>query len=265
MKACTTGTHSGNCSGYSAVKTIDVLKVPTVPTDPGVQITGLLTPQESGNLRLQWNDSQQTVGRYEVSRSYDGDTCGTGTEAFAKVDETTVSEKQYSAHADGAYRYRVKACNASGCSLDSGAVCVVIAKSPTGLPDAVVERLPVPARRDFVGTLPGSASIDGGNVNYRIDIPVPPGRNGMAPKVSLSYGSGQGEGIAGVGWNLSAGQGSVYRCPTLEAIDGATAPYSGALSDRLCLDGDNCCWHRARRRASTVPATPPITRKPSRS
>src|SRR5690606_22345717 len=142
-----------------------------------------------------------------------------------------------SGHEDGTFFFQVRACNGSGCSAPTESVGIAVDKRVAGLPDAVPVTFVRP-QRDHVGSLSEEPSIDGGKVNYRIDIPVPPGRQGMVPAVSLRYSSGDGEGVAGVGWSLSAGQSSVYRCPSLEAIDGETRPYSGVVADRLCLDGE---------------------------
>ncbi len=41
-----------------------------------------------------------------------------------------------------------------------------------------------------------------GSFNYSVDIKLPPGTRGMAPKLSLSYNSNAGNGIMGKGWSL---------------------------------------------------------------
>jgi hypothetical protein len=42
-----------------------------------------------------------------------------------------------------------------------------------------------------------------GTGNHSIPIAVSPGRNGFGPSLSLQYSSGSGNGIFGLGWNLS--------------------------------------------------------------
>jgi hypothetical protein len=55
-----------------------------------------------------------------------------------------------------------------------------------------------------VGTTSGQANATAtGGVSYTIPIEVLDGTNGMQPKITLSYNSQSGEGIAGFGWSLS--------------------------------------------------------------
>lgn len=72
---------------------------------------------------------------------------------------------------------------------------------------------------------------------YRISVPldVPPGRAGMAPTISLQYGSNSGNGIAGVGWSLSATS-LIQRCQSTLATEGV-ADGVDFDHDSLCLDG----------------------------
>ncbi len=41
-----------------------------------------------------------------------------------------------------------------------------------------------------------------GSFNYSVDIKLPPGTGGMAPKLALTYNSNAGNGMVGVGWSL---------------------------------------------------------------
>lgn len=57
---------------------------------------------------------------------------------------------------------------------------------------------------NVVGTLPANASIGPlGNATYNIPIFCPPGTNGMQPDLSVTYSSLAGDGLMGLGWNLS--------------------------------------------------------------
>ncbi|MFX7804432.1 SpvB/TcaC N-terminal domain-containing protein, partial [Acinetobacter baumannii] len=80
------------------------------------------------------------------------------------------------------------------------------------------------------GSLPGSASTDGGAAGYHVPIEVPPGRSGMQPGVSLGYSSKSGNGPLGMGWSLSTGS-SIARCPQTLAQDGQPRPVSYSASD----------------------------------
>src|SRR5439155_7415499 len=51
----------------------------------------------------------------------------------------------------------------------------------------------------------GSNFLFTGSFLYNVPIDVPPGLAGMQPALSLQYNSSQGNGLAGVGWDLSLG------------------------------------------------------------
>ena len=88
-----------------------------------------------------------------------------------------------------------------------------------------------------VGELAGDGGVSGSSATYNIPINVVPGRAGVQPDVSLSYSSDGGNGIAGVGWQLSAG-GAIARCPKTPAQDGVTDKVNFLkATDRLCLNG----------------------------
>ncbi|BBN83625.1 hypothetical protein PA25_36100 [Pseudoalteromonas sp. A25] len=87
-----------------------------------------------------------------------------------------------------------------------------------------------------VGTFGGQASVSGGAASYSLPIQIAPGRNGVQPSVSLNYSSRSGSGIAGVGFNLSAGS-QISRCSATYAQDGFTQNPQYNDNDRLCLDG----------------------------
>ncbi len=89
----------------------------------------------------------------------------------------------------------------------------------------------------IVGTLPGDVSVDNkGAANYTIPIEVIPGRLGIQPDLAISYSSGSGNGILGVGFNLS-GLSSISRGRTILARDGEIRTVNFTTSDKLYLDG----------------------------
>jgi RHS repeat-associated protein len=88
-----------------------------------------------------------------------------------------------------------------------------------------------------VGAVPGAFGVsDTGKATYRIPISVPPGRMGLQPGLSLTYGGTRRNGILGVGWHLE-GLSSITRCRRTENRDGYSAPIADDRTDRYCLDG----------------------------
>ncbi|MCY1015228.1 RHS repeat-associated core domain-containing protein [Pyxidicoccus sp. MSG2] len=75
-----------------------------------------------------------------------------------------------------------------------------------------------------------------GEATYTVPLWVPPGRAGMQPKLSLSYRSRGGNGMLGVGWNVS-GLSQIARCRKTFAQDGLTAPIRFTQDDAFCMDG----------------------------
>lgn len=87
------------------------------------------------------------------------------------------------------------------------------------------------------GRIPGNFSVSpSGAATYSIPVQVLPGIAGLQPKLSLEYNSQGGNGILGVGWNLS-GMSSVSRCPKTKLTDGVAGSVNYDTSDQFCLDG----------------------------
>ncbi|WP_136667658.1 RHS repeat-associated core domain-containing protein [Flavobacterium sp. H122] len=88
-----------------------------------------------------------------------------------------------------------------------------------------------------VGKTRGELSVSlTGAANYTVPIQVPPGINGIEPKLSLSYNSQGGVGLAGYGWNVS-GLSSITRIPATKFHDGFNDPVDLDSNDRFALDG----------------------------
>ncbi|HEY1553832.1 MAG TPA: RHS repeat-associated core domain-containing protein [Kofleriaceae bacterium] len=86
-----------------------------------------------------------------------------------------------------------------------------------------------------VGVQPGSGSVAAdGSYHYDMPLVVPPGRRGMAPKLSLSYSSRGGNGLLGIGWQLG-GLSPVRRCDATIAYDGLATAEAGDYD--LCWEG----------------------------
>jgi RHS repeat-associated protein len=77
---------------------------------------------------------------------------------------------------------------------------------------------------------------ESGQATYQIPIAIPAGIAGVQPEISLSYNSGAGEGIAGMGWNIS-GLSSIQRCAKSIVQDGAISGVFMNANDGYCLDG----------------------------
>lgn len=87
------------------------------------------------------------------------------------------------------------------------------------------------------GRTAGAFSVSGGVARYTIPIWTPPGPNGLTPSISLSYASGSGNGVGGVGWHISAVS-SIERCARTIGQDGGDAAVDLTLADRFCIGGN---------------------------
>jgi RHS repeat-associated protein len=88
-----------------------------------------------------------------------------------------------------------------------------------------------------VGLLRGQSHISvNGEFTYEIQIPVPAGRAGLQPNLSLQYRSRGGDGMLGIGWKLT-GFSQITRCPSTIATEGHTDGVGYGPDERFCLDG----------------------------
>jgi len=152
--------------------------------------------------------------------------------------------------ASGTYEYQVKACNDLSCSdfsvADSVTVLIIVesnesegdlSKTLADINDAPSFMASTKPISDTVAVIPSKVSVQGGRASYLIPIQLPPGRHGMQPSVSLSYTSGNGNGLLGQGWSLSAG-GSIHRCAGIWGLDNDNArDVVYASTDKLCING----------------------------
>src|ERR1041385_8949335 len=87
------------------------------------------------------------------------------------------------------------------------------------------------------GFTPGSFRVnESGAATYSIPILLPPGVAGMEPKLALSFSSHAGNGLLGVGWNLS-GLSSIDHCGRTIIQDTRNVGVTYDANDRYCLDG----------------------------
>ncbi|MCK6590242.1 MAG: hypothetical protein L6Q76_21960, partial [Polyangiaceae bacterium] len=79
------------------------------------------------------------------------------------------------------------------------------------------------------------STTSAGEANLVIPFRTVPGR-GVEPSISLTYSSSGGNGVAGVGFAISAGS-AITRCPSNLAHDGEIRDVRYDNLDKLCLDG----------------------------
>lgn len=105
------------------------------------------------------------------------------------------------------------------------------------LASCLLAAIAIPGRAEPPMLMAGSHAISStGAANYDIPIAVPPGLQGIEPKLFLSYNSQDPNQIAGVGWSLK-GLSSVTRCPQTRPQDNALTAVNYTATDRYCLDG----------------------------
>lgn len=80
--------------------------------------------------------------------------------------------------------------------------------------------------------------LPNGSANYTVPIELPSGINSFIPNISLNYNSMSGNGLLGVGWNLSAIS-AISRDNNNYTIDGNAKDKSITQNDKLNLDGQN--------------------------
>lgn len=88
-----------------------------------------------------------------------------------------------------------------------------------------------------VGRVAAGFGVDPvGAATYAIPVTVAAGRGGLRPDIGLRYASHDGDGLAGVGFNVT-GLSRITRCPLNIAVDGRVQGVRFATGDRFCLDG----------------------------
>src|SRR5262249_49872212 len=154
VQAC----NSSGCSGFTANFSVSVLLPPGTPA-------AFYVPTDSGpNYIISWQPGSSRSDWYELGESQDGG--ATWTTSSLATTSASFTNKPY-----GSYTYRVRACNPSGCSPYASAqnTTVAVLTWLSALPDSPVvpPSIPIPAQ-GWVGTLPGTPSVEGGAATYRI-------------------------------------------------------------------------------------------------
>lgn len=233
VRAC--NQYSWACSSYSGV-TSDT-QVRKIPTSPNIT-TPSSSDNETGQYSVTWGSVSEAT-YYQLQQQLDG---SEWSDISPNQEETSFDVNVTN---NGFYEYRVRGCNefSWACSGYSSIKSVAVSLAPNFafktnilVNDAPLVE-PSKADNDNVGSVKASGGVSGGSASYSIPISMPPGRAGMQPSVSLNYSSRGGNGIAGVGWSLSAGS-SISRCGATYAQDGFTGGIKfNATTDKLCLDG----------------------------
>ena len=119
------------------------------------------------------------------------------------------------------------------CAL-SGVAC---RGDATNAPPRVTPELDDSDASPVAGTIQGSFAVSStGEATYHMPLVVPPGPAGMAPSLAVTYDSGSGDGMLGVGFSL-AGFSAITRCPLTVAQDSQIRSVRYDQYDGLCLDG----------------------------
>jgi RHS repeat-associated protein len=126
------------------------------------------------------------------------------------------------------------------CSTSPPPVTPVNASCPAldeAHPDPLLAINPRAESTAKVGKIADAFSVSStGEAVYHLTLEVPPGRAGMEPHPSLTYDSGAGSGLVGMGFSLG-GFSSITRCASNVAQDGRIRGVSYDKGDNFCLDG----------------------------
>ncbi|MBD3654289.1 SpvB/TcaC N-terminal domain-containing protein [Kangiella sp.] len=229
--------NSSGCSHYGFSNSVTV----SHPT-PSAPASITVPPQTAEtSYQITWEAStSSSLDNYQVSQQHELN----GWSAWTNVSGTSY---QVTVDKSGDWTHRVRACNklpdnTRKCSSAKTSSVVNVqlpaawAKTGGNVIDQTYGYTETLTSDETVGAVEGSGGVSGGAAAYNIPIVIPPGRKGMQPNVSLNYSSRSGNGIAGVGWSLSAGS-SIHRCSATYAQDGYSKGVTLSPEDKLCLDG----------------------------
>lgn len=107
------------------------------------------------------------------------------------------------------------------------------AKSATSTSPQSMLQMPASSAGPTLGQLDVSAT---GGATYTVPINLPPGLGNMVPQIALAYNSQGGNGIAGLGWNIS-GLSAITRIPSTTFHDNKITAVNFNTDDRFALDG----------------------------
>ncbi|WP_185236280.1 chitinase N-terminal domain-containing protein [Teredinibacter franksiae] len=226
VRACKTVGGNVSCSGWKATSSSSTATAPS----SAPELSGP-TSNTSGNYSVSW-------GGVSLATSYRWQE-GTGS-SWSNEQTTSGTSATLSKTQNATYKYRVRACNKLGCGGYSSekTVSVNIASTIDTPQVPALATAPAPSTSiDQSKTLAGEFNVTpGGQASYNIDVLTARGTAGLAPRVSLGYASGGGNGLAGLGWSLSAGS-QISRCRQTEGQDRNALAIAWGQTDRFCLNG----------------------------
>ncbi|MDQ7049253.1 MAG: SpvB/TcaC N-terminal domain-containing protein [Enterobacterales bacterium] len=180
-----------------------------------------------------------TVSRYELEEHASSDPVGRYTQIFSGL----ALSKTIANQSPGVWSYRIRACDSNGCSLWLYSSNDATVTDPNtgggaggGQPPGTTPGM-APTHDPTQGAIAGQFRVsESGQVNYSVSFSAVPGRGGITPQLGLSYSSQGGNGVVGLGWNIT-GLSAIGRCRQTWEQDGLNKAVDLTASDRFCLDG----------------------------
>lgn len=200
-------------------------------------------PVQNGTFQLNWPRSTGAGGYYVEERASTGVTT-----IISWLPQTTAASFNYpiTSKPAGSYFYAIRPCvnTNGGCNVGSmDYATVVVSTDPNA--GNVSRFLPAVAPADesvsnaiFNGAVEGNFVVDqNGAATYTLPLEVPPGINGLQPKLALNYSSlRRANGYLGYGWALQ-GLSSIERCRATFVRDGYVDGINNDDDYKYCLDG----------------------------
>jgi len=112
-------------SGYSNIKVTTVSIVPGIPSSISAP-----SSDNDGSFSVSWGSSSGTVTSYKLEQQLNSG-------SWSQIYSGTSLSQSVSGLTDGTYRYRVRACNSSGCSGYRTASNNTVVISPPGTPPSI--------------------------------------------------------------------------------------------------------------------------------